>query len=102
MEQFPQGHNVWSPDETAVVFSLSMPGTSTSGERNDYVVIQNFPQVNLEDMKAKSEQGKLPPLQQTEDVNCLPYYLNYMSTPFEYVCEGSYAIWSPGDMFPAA
>lgn len=102
MEQFPQGHSLWSPDETAVVFSLSMPGTSTSGERNDYVVIQNFPQVNLEHMKAKSEQGKLPPLQQTEDVNCLPYYLNYMSTPFEYVCEGSYAIWSPGDMFPAA
>ena len=102
MEQFPQGHSLWSPEETAVAFSLSMPATTNSSERSDYVVIQSFPPVDLEDMKAKSERGEMPPLQQTEDVNCFPYYLNYVSTALEYVCEGSYAVWSPGEMFPSS
>ena len=93
MEQFPQGNNLWSPDETAVAFALNMP------DGNDYIVMQKFPQVDLEDIKAKSERGELPPLQQGDDVSCVPYYLNYLDIPFDFVCEGSYVVWSPGDMF---
>ena len=97
MQECPQGNNFWSPEETAVAFSLSMPNTSSDSDDDvhDFIAIQSFPHVNLEDIKIKSERGELPPVQQREDVDCMPYVLNYLVTPLEFVREGSYVLWSP-------
>ena len=95
MQYSAKGHNMWNPEENAIAFSLTMPKAGSMNESIDYVVIQHFPRVCREDMRQRCERGEIPPIQQPDSVESWPYYLNYVPTALEYVCEGSYCNWSP-------
>jgi len=95
MQYSDKGYNIWNPEENAVAFSLTMPKAGSMNESIDYIVIQHFPRVRREDMQQRCERGEIPPIQQPDSVESWPYYLNYVPTALEYVCEGSYCNWSP-------
>jgi hypothetical protein len=95
MQYSAKGHNMWNPEENAIAFSLTMPKAGSMNESIDYIVIQHFPRVCGEDMRQRCERGEIPPIQQPDSVESWPYYLNYVPTALEYVCEGSYCNWSP-------
>ena len=95
MDTLSGGFNLWSPEETAVAFGIQVPRVVSTHDNSDYIVIQNFPRVDFDEIERRSLAGEAPPLQQDGFVASLPYYLNYVDSALEYVCEGSYCSWSP-------
>ena len=95
MDNLSGGINLWSPEETAIAFGIQVPRVVPTHESSDYIVIQNFPRVNFDEIERRSLTGEAPPLQQDGSVASLPYHLNYVDSALEYVCEGTYCSWSP-------
>jgi len=96
LERLSHGLNLWSPEETAVAFPLQVASGTTTASPSSYIVIQHFERVDFTVIKERSERGEIPPLQQPNVSAChVPYYLNFVHKPLEYVCEGTHCSWSP-------